>query len=206
MKKLIKYLYYAAALAMLLTVSSAAYIDPSAMTYIIQIIAGVVIAAGAAFGLYWRRIKRFFTKNKDNAYVVDDDDDDDDDYGMDDYSLPDSGNAAAPAQTSAAGTASAAGIATAGIAASSAASSAATSAAANAANANAAAFASSASAPAAQGYADDVIDLPELDKYDDGSSNTALLRENRELRRMLAEERQKVEDLRRAIHICTERK
>ena len=88
MKKLIKYLYYSAALALLLTVSSAAYIDPSAMTYIIQIIAGVAIAAGAAFGFYWRRIKRFFTKNKDNAYVVDDDDDDDDDYGMDDYSPP----------------------------------------------------------------------------------------------------------------------
>lgn len=199
MKKLIKYLYYSAALALLLTVSSAAYIDPSAMTYIIQIIAGVAIAAGAAFGFYWRRIKRFFAKNKDNAYVVDDDDDDDDDYGMDDYSLPDSGNAAAPAQTSAAGTASAAGIATAGIAASNAAAS-------TAAATNAAAFAPSASAPAAQGYADDVIDLPELDKYDDGSSNSALLRENRELRRMLAEERQKVEDLRRAIHICTERK
>ena len=94
MKKLIKYLYYSAALALLLTVSSAAYIDPSAMTYIIQIIAGVAIAAGAAFGFYWRRIKRFFTKNKDNAYVVDDDDDDDDDYGMDDYSLPDSAGAA----------------------------------------------------------------------------------------------------------------
>lgn len=199
MKKLIKYLYYSAALALLLTVSSAAYIDPSAMTYIIQIIAGVAIAAGAAFGFYWRRIKRFFAKNKDNAYVVDDDDDDDDDYGMDDYSLPDSGNAAAPAQTSAAGTASAAGIATAGIAASNAAAS-------TAAATNAAAFAPSASAPAAQGYADDVIDLPELDKYDDGSSNAALIRENRELRRMLAEERQKVEDLRRAIHICTERK
>lgn len=183
MKKLIKYLYYSAALALLLTVSSAAYIDPSAMTYIIQIIAGVAIAAGAAFGFYWRRIKRFFTKNKDNAYVVDDDDDDDDDYGMDDYSLPDS-----------------AGAASSGIASPA---------------ARAAAAASSTTADAAyaepaprtvSGYADDVIDLPELDKYDDGSSNSALLRENRELRRMLAEERQKVEDLRRAIHICTERK
>ena len=183
MKKLIKYLYYSAALALLLTVSSAAYIDPSAMTYIIQIIAGVAIAAGAAFGFYWRRIKRFFTKNKDNAYVVDDDDDDDDDYGMDDYSLPDS-----------------AGAASSGIASPA---------------ARAAAAASSTTATAAyaepaprtvSGYADDVIDLPELDKYDDGSSNAALIRENRELRRMLAEERQKVEDLRRAIHICTERK
>lgn len=186
MKKLIKYLYYSAALALLLTVSSAAYIDPSAMTYIIQIIAGVAIAAGAAFGFYWRRIKRFFTKNKDNAYVVDDDDDDDDDYGMDDYSLPDSGNAAASGAAAPAASAS-------------------TAASAAASSAPAAAYA----APAprtAPGYADDVIDLPELDKYDDGSSNAALVRENRELRRMLAEERQKVEDLRRAIHICTERK
>ncbi len=189
MKKLIKYLYYSAALALLLTVSSAAYIDPSAMTYIIQIIAGVAIAAGAAFGFYWRRIKRFFTKNKDNAYVVDDDDDDDDDYGMDDYSLPDSAGAASSGIASPAASASPA--------------------------ARAAAAASSTTATAAyaepapcsvSGYADDVIDLPELDKYDDGSSNSALLRENRELRRMLAEERQKVEDLRRAIHICTERK
>ena len=184
MKKLIKYLYYSAALALLLTVSSAAYIDPSAMTYIIQIIAGVAIAAGAAFGFYWRRIKRFFTKNKDNAYVVDDDDDDDDDY-----SLPDSAGAASSGIASPAASASPA--------------------------ARAAAAASSTTATAAyaepaprtvSGYADDVIDLPELDKYDDGSSNSALLRENRELRRMLAEERQKVEDLRRAIHICTERK
>ncbi len=188
MKKLIKYLYYSAALALLLTVSSAAYIDPSAMTYIIQIIAGVAIAAGAAFGFYWRRIKRFFTKNKDNAYVVDDDDDDDDDYGMDDYSLPDSGNAASTGAAAPAASASTAAPA-----------------AAAASSAPAAAYA----APAprtAPGYADDVIELPELDKYDDGSSNAALVRENRELRRMLAEERQKVEDLRRAIHICTERK
>jgi len=195
MKKLIKYLYYSAALALLLTVSSAAYIDPSAMTYIIQIIAGVAIAAGAAFGFYWRRIKRFFTKNKDNAYVVDDDDDDDDDYGMDDYSLPDSAGAASSGIASPAASASAAATASPA--------------------ARAAAVASSTTATAAyaepaprtvSGYADDVIDLPELDKYDDGSSNSALLRENRELRRMLAEERQKVEDLRRAIHICTERK
>ena len=188
MKKLMKYLYYSAALALLLTVSSTAYIDPSAMTYIIQIIAGVAIAAGAAFGFYWRRIKRFFTKNKDNAYVVDDDDDDDDDYGMDDYSLPDSGNAAASGAAAPAASAS-------------------TAAPAAAASSDPASAAYAAPAPrTAPGYADDVIDLPELDKYDDGSSNAALVRENRELRRMLAEERQKVEDLRRAIHICTERK
>ncbi len=35
-----------------------AYIDPSVMTYAIQAIAGVVIAAGAAIGIYWRRAKK----------------------------------------------------------------------------------------------------------------------------------------------------
>ena len=48
----------------LFSVTAFAYIDPSAMTYIIQIIAGVVIAAGAAFGFYWRKIKRAFSKRK----------------------------------------------------------------------------------------------------------------------------------------------
>ena len=38
------------------------YIDPSSMTYLIQIIAGVVIAAGAGLAFYWKRIKRFFNK------------------------------------------------------------------------------------------------------------------------------------------------
>ena len=36
------------------------YIDPSSMTYLIQIIAGIVIAAGAGLAFYWKRIKRFF--------------------------------------------------------------------------------------------------------------------------------------------------
>lgn len=40
------------------------YIDPSSMTYLIQIIAGIVIAAGAGLAFYWKRIKRFFNKKK----------------------------------------------------------------------------------------------------------------------------------------------
>ena len=35
-----------------------AYIDPSVMTYIIQAVAGIVIAVGAAIGIYWRRAKK----------------------------------------------------------------------------------------------------------------------------------------------------
>lgn len=55
-----------------------AYIDPSAMTFIIQIIAGVVIAAGAAFGFYWRKFRRAVTRKKRSDDYDEDDDDDED--------------------------------------------------------------------------------------------------------------------------------
>lgn len=42
-----------------------AYIDPSSMTYLIQIIAGVAIAAVAGIGFYWKRIKRHFRSKRD---------------------------------------------------------------------------------------------------------------------------------------------
>jgi hypothetical protein len=35
-----------------------AYIDPSVMTYSIQIVAGVVVAVGAVIGIYWRKAKK----------------------------------------------------------------------------------------------------------------------------------------------------
>ena len=39
-------------------VTAEAYIDPSVMTYLIQAIAGIVIAVGAAVGIYFRRAKK----------------------------------------------------------------------------------------------------------------------------------------------------
>lgn len=39
-------------------VSGRAYIDPSVMTYVIQAVAGVVIAIGAVVGIYWRKAKK----------------------------------------------------------------------------------------------------------------------------------------------------
>lgn len=35
-----------------------AYIDPSVMTYVIQAVAGVIVAVGAAVGIYFRRAKK----------------------------------------------------------------------------------------------------------------------------------------------------
>jgi len=81
MKKLLAFIAFFV-LSMLMCMSTAlAYIDPSAMTYIIQIVAGVVIAAGAALGFYWRRIKRALSKrkNKEEDEEYEDDDEEDED-------------------------------------------------------------------------------------------------------------------------------
>ncbi|MCQ2430743.1 MAG: hypothetical protein MJ192_10490 [Clostridia bacterium] len=45
----------AAASAML---SAAAYLDPSVVSYTIQAVAGIVIAAGAVFFVWWRKVKK----------------------------------------------------------------------------------------------------------------------------------------------------
>ena len=39
-------------------VNANAYIDPSVMTYVIQLVAAVVVAIGAVVGIYWRRLKK----------------------------------------------------------------------------------------------------------------------------------------------------
>lgn len=62
--------------------TASAYIDPSAMTYIVQLVVGIVIAGGAAFAFYFRKIKRKFKKKDtqledyDNQEPVDFSDDD----------------------------------------------------------------------------------------------------------------------------------
>ena len=139
-----------------------AYIDPSAMTYMIQLVAGVAIAAGAGLSFYLRKLKRRFSKSRNSraavqSYAIDDDDDD---TGYGDYELD------APAQPQQIPS----------------------------------------PAPAAErAYAPEPISIPSTpaDPFDETGGEGGLAAENRELRRLLAEERQKVEELKRALHICT---
>lgn len=42
------------------------YIDPATTSYIIQIIAGVVIACGAGIGVFWNKLSRYFRKKKED--------------------------------------------------------------------------------------------------------------------------------------------
>ena len=56
------------------------YIDPSAMTYMIQLVAGIVIAGSAAAGFYLRKFKKIFNFKKDNKKIVFNADDDDEGF------------------------------------------------------------------------------------------------------------------------------
>lgn len=58
MKTLLKYLYFTICFMFLFSTTAFAYLDPSVMTYTIQIIAGVAVAVGAAVGIFWRRAKK----------------------------------------------------------------------------------------------------------------------------------------------------
>ncbi len=63
-KALITALNLSCAFVMTTTVASAAYIDPATTGYIVQIIAGVVIACGTGFAIFWNKIKRKLHKEK----------------------------------------------------------------------------------------------------------------------------------------------
>ena len=58
MKKVFGKLYFVICFVLILTVNASAYLDPSVMTYMIQVIAGIAVAVGAVVGIYWRRAKR----------------------------------------------------------------------------------------------------------------------------------------------------
>lgn len=57
-KKLLSLVYLFVCLSALLCVNVNAYLDPSVMTYTIQVIAGIAIAVGATVGLYFRKAKK----------------------------------------------------------------------------------------------------------------------------------------------------
>lgn len=55
-----------------------AYIDPSVITYLIQIMSGVVISLGAFFGVYGRKLKKLVSKKlgiNENAHKIVESDD-----------------------------------------------------------------------------------------------------------------------------------
>ena len=170
MKKAAVFLYFFFFSSMLFSVTAQAYIDPSAMTYMIQIAAGVAIAAGAGLSYYFQRIKRRFSgrsKGAGRAVSPSRALDDDDDTGYGDYELDETPRQQPQNPTPAP--------------------------AADPARVPEFAFEEPAPEPPSGGP----------DPFDETGGMAGLLAENRELRRLLAQERQNVEELKRALHICT---
>lgn len=60
-------IYLTVCVVALTSVNVSAYLDPSTMTYVIQAVAGIFIAGGAAVAIYWHKIKLFLKKKKKNA-------------------------------------------------------------------------------------------------------------------------------------------
>ncbi|GFI22928.1 hypothetical protein IMSAGC011_01705 [Lachnospiraceae bacterium] len=62
--KVFQFLYFFGWFFVLLGNTSFAYIDPSAVTYVIQAVAGVAIAIGAACTVYRHKIMKFIRNQK----------------------------------------------------------------------------------------------------------------------------------------------
>lgn len=62
--KIIKFAYFYIAGLFLFSTFAFAYIDPSAVTYVIQAVAGAVIAIGALLTVFRHKIIAFFKKGK----------------------------------------------------------------------------------------------------------------------------------------------
>lgn len=52
------YVYFGFCFMLLFGVNAQAYVDPSVITYVIQAVAGIAIAVGAAVGIYFRKAKK----------------------------------------------------------------------------------------------------------------------------------------------------
>lgn len=62
-EKLLQFGYFSLAFFVIFQLDAKAYIDPSATTYIVQAVAAVVVAIGAAFTIFRHKIIGFFKKN-----------------------------------------------------------------------------------------------------------------------------------------------
>lgn len=58
MKNSAKLAYVALCAMLVFGANLCAYIDPSVMTYVIQAVAGIIIAVGAVAGVYFRKAKK----------------------------------------------------------------------------------------------------------------------------------------------------
>ena len=65
-KKILKIVYVIICMIIVLTKESYAYLDPSAMTYVIQIVSAVGIGLATSVGIFFYKIRRFLKHKKEN--------------------------------------------------------------------------------------------------------------------------------------------
>lgn len=58
MKRLFVRMFFVVGVMLTFSTTAFAYLDPSVMTYTIQVVAGVIVAVGAVIGIYWRKAKK----------------------------------------------------------------------------------------------------------------------------------------------------
>ena len=64
-RRILKILYLCCLIILLLEKKSYGYLDPSAMTYVIQIIAAIGITITTSIGILFYKIKKLFKKKKE---------------------------------------------------------------------------------------------------------------------------------------------
>lgn len=62
-----RFLFCFVSAAFLLTSQAYAYVDPATTSYVIQIIAGIVIACGTGIGIFYNRMKRKLKNRKQDT-------------------------------------------------------------------------------------------------------------------------------------------
>ena len=56
--KIFEFIYFLVCGIFLMAMPAKAYIDPSVMTFAVQVVAGVAVAVGAVAGVLWRRARK----------------------------------------------------------------------------------------------------------------------------------------------------
>lgn len=64
--KAARFVFYLAGSAVILTPTVHAYVDPATTSYVVQIVAGIVIACGTGIGIFWNRMRRKVKKKKED--------------------------------------------------------------------------------------------------------------------------------------------
>ena len=65
MKKTLKILYILLCLNIIFVKECYGYLDPSAMTYVIQIISAIAITATTSIGIFFYKIRKIFKRKKE---------------------------------------------------------------------------------------------------------------------------------------------